>query len=870
MPRPYAPAWEDFVEARSIPGEAYPASVGDASWSARFPSPGADSTVYALDAHGDTLVVAGDFDQLGTRPFHSIALYDGTAWRDLGGGFPGSVRAVCWWNGLLVAGGTFRASGGAPGDYLAQWDGVAWQSWPVPLDGAVYALAVHQGNLVAGGSFRTASSDSLHGVAEWDGQVWRAFGSGISGGAATAYALLSDGDSLFVGGRFDRAEGVLAHNIGVWSGSHWSSLGAGVDTLGQVFSLKRAAPGICVGGSFARAGGLLTGAFASWESGEWHDLHARNIFHARAACQYGAETIVCGGFGKVDTVTTANHIASWEGVKWQAFGAGLYNHEAYGYWYDDMGYALAVYRGALYVGGHFTLADSLASPCLARWDGHAWSSVSDGDGLAFDAGCFLPRADSLIVGGSFFSAGDQRIGYIGAWDGQRWWPLGQGFSSDVYTLAEYHGDIIAGGAFVQADGQVANGIARWDGTAWHPLGESATPGMNSWVVALTVWHDTLYAGGFFTSVDGKPIAYLAAWDGTHWSDPGVGADQWVNALGVWNGKLVVGGAFTTIGGSPAQCVATWDGHTWDTLAGGLTSYAGWYTPRVYAVAVYQGDLVAGGDFDTSDQFGDMRRLAAWDGTRWRELGINGLESYTGLRPTSVMALDVQGTTLTAAGYVTRFGQTAAAHIARWDGSTWRALGSGVSFFYPSNGAVWALATWKDSPIRGRQHRPRRRQEVGLLGTMGQCGLGGVGGARRTAAGCGGCLRRSWYRCTADDWWTAFRLPSAALWSGARAHRRPRRPHRGQLRTGARREGAHDVDGANGARRVRAVGRVSRDVGDRRSHRRARASVVDAMRSRGGADGPQRIASVQRPASSNSAQFSHDDGARGALIAAAPQ
>ncbi len=668
----------------------------DASWSNRFLSPGADSTVYALDAHGDTLVVAGDFDRLGSRTCHSIALYDGTAWHDLGGGFPGSVRAVCWWNGLLIAGGEFRASGGAPGDYLAQWDGTSWQALPVLVDGPVYSLAVHQGQLAAGGSFLHAGQGLFGGIALWNGTTWSALGSGISGGAHAIYAMLSVGESLYIGGRFDYAGNVLAHNVARWGGGAWSAMGSGVDSTGSVFALASFAGEIHAGGAFLKAGGVKASSISAWDGTAWRGLNSTNLFHARALVSFGSALAVTGGFAQAGNATDANSVALWNGAGWNTLRGGLYLHELYGYWFDDLGWAATVYRGALYVGGHFTLADSLSSPFLARWDGDAWSTVLDGDGLSFDAACFLPRTDSLIVGGAFFSAGPRKLGYIGAWDGHAWWPLGQGFSSDVYTLAEYHGDVIAGGAFTRADGQVVNGIARWDGVAWHAMGTSGTPGVNSWVVALHVWHDTLYVGGFFTSVDGQPIRYLAAWDGSHWRDPGTQADQWVNALGEWGGKLVVGGAFTTIGGQAAQCIATWDGHAWDTLGGGLTSYAGYFTPRVYTVAEYRGELVAGGDFDTSDQFGDMQCLASWNGTRWQEVGINGVEAYAGMRPSSVMALEARGGYLTAGGFATRFGQAAAQNVARWDGTTWRALGSGVSFFYPDNGAVWALATWKDS------------------------------------------------------------------------------------------------------------------------------------------------------------------------------
>jgi hypothetical protein len=51
----------------------------------------------------------------------------------------------------------------------------------------------------------------------------------------------------------------------------------------------------------------------------------------------------------------------------------------------------------------------------------------------------------------------------------------------------------------------------------------------------------------------------------------------------------------------------------------------------------------------------------------------------------VAALEVSGTTLYAGGYFTKAGGVAATNIAKWDGSSWSALGSGI------DGQVGALA-----------------------------------------------------------------------------------------------------------------------------------------------------------------------------------
>ena len=70
-------------------------------------------------------------------------------------------------------------------------------------------------------------------------------------------------------------------------------------------------------------------------------------------------------------------------------------------------------------------------------------------------------------------------------------------------------------------------------------------------------------------------------------------------------------------------------------------------------------------------------VAKWDGSAWSALG-SGMDS-------AVTALAVSGTNLYAGGSFTNAGGAAANCIAKWDGSTWSALGSGM------DSAVTALA-----------------------------------------------------------------------------------------------------------------------------------------------------------------------------------
>src|SRR5207245_150179 len=100
-----------------------------------------------------------------------------------------------------------------------------------------------------------------------------------------------------------------------------------------------------------------------------------------------------------------------------------------------------------------------------------------------------------------------------------------------------------------------------------------------------------------------------------------------------------------------------------------------------ALAVSGSDLYAGGAFTTAGGTA-ANYVAKWNGSNWTALG-SGLND-------GVYALAVSGSGVYAGGAFTAAGGSAADSIAKWNGSSWSALGSGMGggIFAPS---VHALA-----------------------------------------------------------------------------------------------------------------------------------------------------------------------------------
>ncbi len=97
------------------------------------------------------------------------------------------------------------------------------------------------------------------------------------------------------------------------------------------------------------------------------------------------------------------------------------------------------------------------------------------------------------------------------------------------------------------------------------------------------------------------------------------------------------------------------------------------------------DLYAGGYFTTAGEV-PANNIAKWDGSAWSALG-SGMDSL-------VYVLAVSGTDLYVGGGFTTAGGVAANSIAKWNGSAWSALGSGMhtsSYGSNYNSGVYALA-----------------------------------------------------------------------------------------------------------------------------------------------------------------------------------
>lgn len=214
---------------------------------------------------------------------------------------------------------------------------------------------------------------------------------------------------------------------------------------------------------------------------------------------------------------------------------------------------------------------------------------------------------------------------------------------------------------------------------------TAVNGTNQPVLTLTSWTPAgaaapmLVAGGFFTSIEGASANKIAARDGTtgEWQALGRGfsfAD--VYASTVYNGELFAGVIYNEAG------VYRWDGSAWQNVGNIEGTDAPFVAGHVYSMAVYNGELIVAGRFAIAG--GTLAdSIARWNGTAWRALGSGLVKGGSTLA--SVYALVVRNGELIVGGDFDTAGGVACARIARWNGTTWSAFTTGGM-----NGTVRAL------------------------------------------------------------------------------------------------------------------------------------------------------------------------------------
>jgi len=653
---------------------------GDQSWSDRFKRPGFDNRVLALTTYQDQLIAGGDFSLADSTTVLHVARWDGTAWQALGSGvsdapetYP-SVSALLPFDNDLVVGGTFQQAGELPTNCIARWNGIAWQglgggmTLTNPTGGdvpSVQCLIEFEGNLLAGGLFDRVDGMPSPALALWNGQSWLPFGTTP---VREVHALAIHGGALIAACSYMRFDQVLFSGVVRWNGASWTPVGAAF--IGPVRALAVYQGELIAGAAFGAQNIGPASHLARWDGTTWQalgsGLRGQNYFGALALVVHDDRLVVGGAFEQAGEVSTSS-IAAWNGTNWAEVGAGMHLPT-----FGPMVHALHVHQGFLIAGGDFSRAGSVAADFVARWNGDAWDGLGAPglgmDGLVLD---LMVHDGQIFAAGAFQQAGSVDANHVVRWE-EGWIPMGQGLrrdSTSARSLVMHEGHLHAAISTAVGDSSISF-IARWSGSEWTQV----SPSTNSWIGCMVEYAGDLVAGGWFTRAGNVPASGIARWNGSEWSPLGAGVSASyrpeVSDLEVFGGDLVAAGSFDHAGAVGAANIARWDGDEWSPLGTGLT---GQLFANAYDLASYGDGLVAVGAFDRAGGVA-VNSVAFWNGTQWSSLG-EGPEGQWD--PPILLSVAASGQQLVVSGLFERADGEVAQNIARWDGNSWTALGSGL-------------------------------------------------------------------------------------------------------------------------------------------------------------------------------------------------
>lgn len=458
---------------------------------------------------------------------------------------------------------------------------------------------------------------------------------------------------------------------------NWISMGGLLGANGSIYAIARNGTDIYVAGTFTKIGDI-NARIAKWDGSNWTAIAstvytgagtAAGTIYAMAWQSSASRLVVAGDFTKING-TSYNRIARWT-TAWGGIGAGCNNTLK----------SLAVDGANIYVGGINALSacSGVSVAKIAKWTGSAWSALGSGVGPSVTAtevkALATDGSGNLYAGGTFTTAGGLATTGLAKWNGSAWTAINGLDTSYVTHLTTIGSSVYVAGAFQDVCPSSTTACTFGTdslGTASAFLAKLTgtswstlgTVGIDSNVSAMTTDGSNLFVSGGFTSADGVANTnLLAKWNGSAWSSVTSSAQVGANVMTVdGSGNLVAAGI---IG---ATALVRQNGSNWNLLV----NNPGLENTVNAVVADGSGNVYVGGTFASVAGVPNTANIAKWNGTSWSALGTGMAGASAG-----VLALAVDGSgNLYAGGDFTSAGGVAkTGKIAKWNGSSWSALGA---------------------------------------------------------------------------------------------------------------------------------------------------------------------------------------------------
>ncbi|MCC6182591.1 MAG: T9SS type A sorting domain-containing protein, partial [Bacteroidia bacterium] len=308
---------------------------------------------------------------------------------------------------------------------------------------------------------------------------------------------------LYLGGEINTANDKVSNGVFKYNGVSFDPLGSGIDdnqgyTLVKSLAIFQNKLYVC--GTFHKTGPYWCNYVGRWNGTSWDSVNFNPNKPVGWSDVYNNELYVSGSF---DTVAgqAIKHVAKFDGTNWHDLS----------FPYADRVEAIKNYKGTLYAASYTG---------VWQYKNNTWTHLADCGGDMFRAVFGMEVIDSLLyMYGRFNSLGGVTSKGIVAFDGVKWYGLGQGMSYSGYevinNVQKIDGKIYITGNFENIEGigcSTANqntNYAVLDNNQWC----IKSPPFDNAAFGVVKYNGDLHIYGAFTKCGTDTIFGFAKWNG---------------------------------------------------------------------------------------------------------------------------------------------------------------------------------------------------------------------------------------------------------------------------------------------------------------------------------------------------------------------
>lgn len=660
-------------------------------WDTRFDLPGAsDGRVQSLVDFGGSLYAVGPFTRFAGVSTRGAARWNGTNWIAFDTPSGITMQAAAATGDAIYFAG--HSKDNSRSTFLFRWQEGGWTliKPPPEYQGVRSEILLADGNAIYAEVLPASSPSGFRALAKWDGGKWTILADTDPARETGRRGLAIVGGEIYACGPLSSKSGSMI-SLGRLVNGQWEPVGGGAEFL--VYSIATDGRHLFARGQLTLPGNTPSG-LAVWDGARWRNLYApgRDV----QALSSGNGEVITAEVTREESsnrLLSITELVSYQGTNRTVLGRGEAEHMT----------LLKRRPEGIYCAGNFRSVSGVHTGNLALWTGTQWTKAgpSEHQGLSDQATALAVSGANVYVAGRFEFAGGVRANGVARWDGRRWHALGNGIESGRVTgIAARGSEVLVLRVTDIVGSPPQSHILRWDGSTWTQISQ----GLRGQPNAITATETEFLAA--ITS--GQRIA-IARWDGSSWTniiEPSTGVlTGQVRTMLSTPDEFFVGGYFWNVSGTIAN-VARWRSDQWLPMQTGVSGTAppsrtGFNSLILEAAALlWDGkDLYAGGSF-TMAGGRPASNVARWNGQSWAAMGtgipgfgICEINTHYCSRPVTSMAF-VQGKLFAAGGKNALTGQI----LSAWDGSEWTRIGDwAYDFGRPERASddqihIWAMGS----------------------------------------------------------------------------------------------------------------------------------------------------------------------------------